>query len=233
MSARQPRSKRALLIVDEAQNLTPRAVEELRMLSNFQLDDQRAAAELPRRPAGAARSDAERAHAAAAPARHRLVPPRAAGRDRDPGLHRAPPAPRRLEGRSRASTPTAFDAIHAPPAASRGASTRSATACCSPAILGEKHAIEPADVRAVAHEMQRRARRRRRRLLAGRGRDTGAAGDRAVPIGAAARAEPDLAGSRSASTRLERLAALDGRACCTRSSQREQQAASRGAPTGN
>ena len=29
--------KRALLIVDEAQNLTPRAVEELRMLSNFQM----------------------------------------------------------------------------------------------------------------------------------------------------------------------------------------------------
>ena len=29
--------KQALLIVDEAQNLTPRAVEELRMLSNFQL----------------------------------------------------------------------------------------------------------------------------------------------------------------------------------------------------
>lgn len=29
--------KRSLLIVDEAQNLTPRAVEELRMLSNFQL----------------------------------------------------------------------------------------------------------------------------------------------------------------------------------------------------
>jgi putative secretion ATPase (PEP-CTERM system associated) len=32
--------KRALLVVDEAQNLTPRAVEELRMLSNFQLADQ-------------------------------------------------------------------------------------------------------------------------------------------------------------------------------------------------
>ena len=31
--------KRALLLVDEAQNLTPRAVEELRMLSNFQLED--------------------------------------------------------------------------------------------------------------------------------------------------------------------------------------------------
>ena len=32
--------KRCLLIVDEAQNLTPRAVEELRMLSNFQLGNQ-------------------------------------------------------------------------------------------------------------------------------------------------------------------------------------------------
>ncbi len=32
--------KRALLIVDEAQNLTARAVEELRMLSNFQLEKQ-------------------------------------------------------------------------------------------------------------------------------------------------------------------------------------------------
>lgn len=34
------RSKRCLLIVDEAQNLTQRAVEELRMLSNFQLGTQ-------------------------------------------------------------------------------------------------------------------------------------------------------------------------------------------------
>jgi len=32
--------KRCLLIVDEAQNLTPRAIEELRMLSNFQLGQQ-------------------------------------------------------------------------------------------------------------------------------------------------------------------------------------------------
>jgi putative secretion ATPase (PEP-CTERM system associated) len=31
--------RRALLFVDEAQNLTPRAIEELRMLSNFQLGD--------------------------------------------------------------------------------------------------------------------------------------------------------------------------------------------------
>src|SRR5688500_7097076 len=32
-----PKNKRALLIVDEAQNLEPEAVEELRMLSNFQV----------------------------------------------------------------------------------------------------------------------------------------------------------------------------------------------------
>ena len=32
--------KRALLVVDEAQNLTPKAIEELRMLSNFQLGEQ-------------------------------------------------------------------------------------------------------------------------------------------------------------------------------------------------
>jgi putative secretion ATPase (PEP-CTERM system associated) len=34
------RKKRALLVVDEAQNLSPRAIEELRMLSNFQLGEQ-------------------------------------------------------------------------------------------------------------------------------------------------------------------------------------------------
>jgi len=33
------KGKRALLIVDEAQNLTPRAIEELRMLSNFQVGE--------------------------------------------------------------------------------------------------------------------------------------------------------------------------------------------------
>ncbi len=34
----EKQGKRALLVVDEAQNLTPRAVEELRMLSNFQTE---------------------------------------------------------------------------------------------------------------------------------------------------------------------------------------------------
>jgi general secretion pathway protein A len=39
LRAADQQGKRALLIVDEAQNLTPRTVEELRMLSNFQTDD--------------------------------------------------------------------------------------------------------------------------------------------------------------------------------------------------
>ena len=68
-SASGQQGKRALLIVDEAQNLTPRAVEELRMLSNFQLGDARAAAELSGRPAGVPRRHAEPADAAVAPAR--------------------------------------------------------------------------------------------------------------------------------------------------------------------
>ncbi|AKU23065.1 XrtA-associated ATPase [Massilia sp. MB5] len=39
LRASEQQGKRALLVVDEAQNLTPRVVEELRMLSNFQTDD--------------------------------------------------------------------------------------------------------------------------------------------------------------------------------------------------
>ena len=39
LSAAARQNRRTLLVVDEAQNLTPRAVEELRMLSNFQNND--------------------------------------------------------------------------------------------------------------------------------------------------------------------------------------------------
>ena len=39
LHAATSQGKRALLVVDEAQNLSPRAVEELRMLSNFQNND--------------------------------------------------------------------------------------------------------------------------------------------------------------------------------------------------
>jgi AAA domain len=69
--------RRALLVIDEAQNLGMKEVEELRMLSNFQLGS------------------------------HALVqsflvgqpePPGPAQRARDPGLHRAPAAPGGLAG---------------------------------------------------------------------------------------------------------------------------------------
>ena len=95
--------KRALLIVDEAQNLTPRAVEELRMLSNFQLGDQALLQSFLVGQPELADGDAKPADAAAPPAGHRLVPPRAARRDRGAGVHRAPAASRGLEGRPASS----------------------------------------------------------------------------------------------------------------------------------
>ena len=72
--------KRALLIVDEAQNLTPRAVEELRMLSNFQLGDQALLQSFLVGQPELRDDDAEPADAAAAAARDRLVSPRTARR---------------------------------------------------------------------------------------------------------------------------------------------------------
>jgi len=81
--------KRALLIVDEAQNLTPRAVEELRMLSNFPARDARAAAELSRGSAGIPANDAKPAHAAAPPACDCCMPRGPHGCRRDARLHRA------------------------------------------------------------------------------------------------------------------------------------------------
>ena len=103
------------------------------MLSNFQLGDQALLQSfLVGQPEFRAH-DAKPADAAAAPARHRRVPPRAARRRRDPRLHRASAEARRLEGRPAASSRAPTTRIytrHA--AASRGASTRCATACCSP-----------------------------------------------------------------------------------------------------
>ena len=92
--------KRALLIVDEAQNLTPRAIEELRMLSNFQLGDQALLQSFLVGQPELRDDDAEPADAAAAPAGDRLLPPGPARPGGDAGLHRAPAEARRLEGRS-------------------------------------------------------------------------------------------------------------------------------------
>ena len=127
------KGKRCLLIVDEAQNLTPRAVEELRMLQQLPVRQPGAAAELPGRPARVPRDPAAPRDGAVPPARVGHLPHRPAGRRRDPGLHRAPPQVRRrqrqAELRARPSSPRSTR----PAAASRGASTRSATACCWPA----------------------------------------------------------------------------------------------------
>ena len=94
-----PQRKRALLVVDEAQNLTPRAVEELRMLSNFQLGDHAllqsfliGQPELRQVLQGGQMQQLRQRV-------HRLLSPRPARPDRDASLHRASPEARRLEGR--------------------------------------------------------------------------------------------------------------------------------------
>ena len=69
-----PERKRALLLVDEAQNLTPRAVEELRMLSNFQLDN-RALLQSFLVGQPELRQILQSPAAAVPPARHRLLSP--------------------------------------------------------------------------------------------------------------------------------------------------------------
>src|SRR4030095_11707861 len=84
-------NKRALLIVDEAQNLNREAVEELRMLSNFQLGNQELLQSFLVGPPRRARPPHAKADGAVPPAGHRLVPPGPDGPRRDAGLHRASP----------------------------------------------------------------------------------------------------------------------------------------------
>ena len=146
-------NKRALLIVDEAQNLSQRAVEELRMLSNFQLGDQalmqsflvgqpelRSMMQSPRMqqlrqrviasyhlgPLDAAETQAY--------IEHRL---RHVGWNNDPTFNAA-----------------CYPLIHT----LSGGIPRRINALCNrlmlAAFLGEKHAIEPSDVHAIAREMR-------------------------------------------------------------------------------
>lgn len=144
--------KRALLIVDEAQNLSPRAVEELRMLSNFQIDTrslvqsflvgqpefreimqrqemrqlrQRIIASYHLGPLDASETQAYVAH--------RLAH---VGWDHDPVF-----------------TPDAFDRIHQQ---AQGVPRRINTLCdrlLLSAFLAESHEISAADVDAVASEL--------------------------------------------------------------------------------
>ena len=151
-----PQRKRALLVVDEAQNLTPRAVEELRMLSNFQLDNRALLQSFLVGQPEFRRTMQSAADAAAAPARasplYHIGPME---RDGDAGLHRAPPEARRLEGRPGL------------PAAAR--STRSTrrpagiprriNAVCDRMLLsgylGGKHAFTRDEVTGVVNEMRK------------------------------------------------------------------------------
>ena len=94
------KGKRCLLIVDEAQNLTPRAVEELRMLSNFQFGNQ---ALLQSFLVGQPEFREILQQPEMEQLRQRVVATCHIGpldKARDAGLHRASPEARRLEGRS-------------------------------------------------------------------------------------------------------------------------------------
>ena len=145
--------KRALLVVDEAQNLTPRAVEELRMLSNFQLGDQallqsflvgqpelRTVMQSPRMQQLRQRVIASYhlgpldATETQAYVEHRL---HHVGWNDDPRFG-----------------PACYPLIHT---LTGGIPRRINTLCnrlMLAAFLGEKHAIEPTDVHAIAREMR-------------------------------------------------------------------------------
>jgi putative secretion ATPase (PEP-CTERM system associated) len=136
--------KRALLIVDEAQNLTPRAVEELRMLSNFQLGEH---ALLQSFLVG----QPELRHLMQSPQMQQL-------RQRVIASYHLGPMDRAetqayVEHRLRHDA-AAFDAVFA---VSAGIPRRINTLCnrvLLAAYLGERHEIGPTDVETVASEIK-------------------------------------------------------------------------------
>ena len=130
--------KRCLLIVDEAQNLTPRAVEELRMLSNFQFGNQAllqtflvGQPEVPRDPPAPG-------DGAVPAARGGHLPHRPARRGRDQGYieHRL-----KCAGSSGKPTfePGAFEAIFK----ASGGIPRRINAVCDRLLLGFLAALAP------------------------------------------------------------------------------------------
>ena len=196
--------RRALLVVDEAQNLTARAVEELRMLSNFQLEDrallqsfligqpelrqvlqsgqlqqlrQRVIASCHLGPM--ARTETQ------AYVEHRLS---CVGWKGDPAFDA-----------------DAFDAIHA----ATGGIPRRVNLICNRVLLagylGEKHEITAGDVRAVANEVQKELGPE----VVVSSQVTAVApvprGGAPVAIGQVRAAEPDIARLEDRIARLERL----------------------------
>ena len=110
------RGRRTILIVDEAQNLRVDVLEQVRLLTNLETAKQKAAADHPDRPAGAARSAGPQRHAPAGSAHHRPLSPRTADPRGNDRVHRSPPACCRSRGRS-LRAPAQARAVPATPAA--------------------------------------------------------------------------------------------------------------------
>ena len=72
---RHAEGKQMLLVVDEAQNLPPRSVEELRMLSNFQVNNKALVQTFLLGQEEFKRDPAEPGNGAGAATHHRLLPP--------------------------------------------------------------------------------------------------------------------------------------------------------------
>jgi putative secretion ATPase (PEP-CTERM system associated) len=145
--------KRALLIVDEAQNLTPRAIEELRMLSNFQLGDQ---ALMQSFLIGQPELRGMMRGAAMQPLQQRVIA----------SYHLGPldqaETQAYIEHRLKhvgwtgdpAFDPACFALIHS---ATAGIPRRINTLCnrlMLAGFLGEKHVLEPADVQSIVREIR-------------------------------------------------------------------------------
>jgi putative secretion ATPase (PEP-CTERM system associated) len=144
--------KRALLVVDEAQNLSPRAIEELRMLSNFQLGDQ---ALLQSFLVGQPELRTMMQSAQAQQLRQRVIA----------SYHLGPldrtETQAYVEHRLRhvgwkddpAFEPGCFDLIHE----RTGGIPRRINTLCNRVLLatylGERHAVSSADVETIAHEI--------------------------------------------------------------------------------
>ncbi|MFO1362609.1 MAG: XrtA/PEP-CTERM system-associated ATPase [Burkholderiales bacterium] len=199
-----PERKRALLVVDEAQNLTARAVEELRMLSNFQLENRALLQSfLVGQPelrqvlhSGQLQQLRQRVIASyhlgpmdrpetQAYIEHRL---KHVGWSGDPALDAG-----------------AFEAIFA----ASGGIPRRVNLICNRVLLagylGEKHQLAAADVRAVANEIQRELGPETVTNPNAPAAAAAPAVNLPVPIGQIRATESDFAKLEERVTRLERL----------------------------
>jgi general secretion pathway protein A len=198
--------KRALLVVDEAQNLTARAVEELRMLSNFQLDNR---ALLQSFLVGQPELRQVLHSGQLMQLRQRVIASYHLGPMDRPETHAY--IEHRLKHVGWKGDPAfdsdSLDAIHA---ASAGIPRRVNLVCNRVMLagyLGEKHQIGAADVRAVANEIQRELGPEtitNPMVPAGSG-PRAVATNLPVPIGQLRATESEIARLEERMTRLERL----------------------------